>query len=514
MKIAVVQLQPTVPNHNVHTTAPRYGLLVVANAMRQAGHDTIAVDEYLTPDVEALVEDADLVGITVLSCWVEKANELADRCRKRGQLVVMGGSASTFRPMHCLPHADFVVFGDGEMTFVELVRRIEAGLPTDDLPGIAWMDGATPRMNKLTTRHARYQGTVDPTILVGYEDFLRQARARDEYAPIPFNATRGCTFRCNFCPAPLEFGNSFYRREVDEVLDDLEVQLRYTDNIYFVDNYLGGNPRYFKELLEGILDRGLKMNASSFQRCELSLHDDLLELMRRAGFDRVILGVEALSDEGLVMIEKRTTVTRNLEFLDRYRRHGFDVHGSFIQGIGRETFEVAASYGRIAREEMRLDLADFHAFTPLFNGKDEHPERYFRIPLRFVTGHFPLYLPSHMRPSQLARAVARSYGDFYSDEHLERRRRGGATAVQMNLLERFHAYGPLLEAAAQEYAELTAKLEETYYRGDVLDAEKARSQPPGADVATAMLGDELWTMDIYRRKPAAQAEGGRAHGRA
>ncbi len=134
-------------------TAP-YGLLSLAAQALRAGHQVkvLNLSTFAWPDVEALVRGltADVYGLTCFTSNRRGVKLVAECIRRHhgGAHIVGGGPHVSALPTETLRHypaIDTVVIGEGEETFLELIGRLEAGQPTEGIPGTAWRAGEAVR---------------------------------------------------------------------------------------------------------------------------------------------------------------------------------------------------------------------------------------------------------------------------------------------------------------------------------------------------------------------------------
>ena len=103
--------------------SPLAGLLAVAGALPRDRYEAVLTDE----NIEAIDFDlkADLVGISAMTCYVNRGYEIADAFRERGVPVVMGGVHPSFMPQEALTHCDAVVIGEAELVLPRLLDDLE-----------------------------------------------------------------------------------------------------------------------------------------------------------------------------------------------------------------------------------------------------------------------------------------------------------------------------------------------------------------------------------------------------
>ncbi|MBN1232922.1 MAG: B12-binding domain-containing radical SAM protein [Candidatus Coatesbacteria bacterium] len=95
--------------------------------LRSKSGDVILYSDEVIEDVLKITEDSDIVGISVLTYYYDKAIQLSNALKKAGKIVVWGGIHATTRPEDALKVADLVIAGEAEDTLLELYERIENG---------------------------------------------------------------------------------------------------------------------------------------------------------------------------------------------------------------------------------------------------------------------------------------------------------------------------------------------------------------------------------------------------
>ena len=472
MKIACVGLQPAVPNFWEIVPAPRYGTMTVASALRQAGFDVTGLVENISSHIEEEAARADIIAFTVLSSSAKKCYAMADKFRRMGKTVIFGGTHTNYFLEDSLRHCDYVVLGDAEGPLIDLVKRLSSSQAVDDIPGLAWMEKGRLRQNPREPDQRRFHGTVDLTLIKDYPAFIK--RRRWFWAPLVFQATRGCPFHCSFCITGKMFGKKFYCRGIDEVLEDLEDKLRYSKDIHFVDNNFGGNINYARRLLEAMIKAKISMRATIYVRYEFARHTDLLGMMRKVGFNRLLVGVDSFNDTTLDDLDKRQDFRSVQEAIRTFKRYGFRISGTFIMGAGNETPETAKQYLEVARK-LDIDYAFFfmYGIYPETCTEAFPKERVFFNDYDYGTGHFIFFFPKYIRPSVLQQELMDAHIAFYSRKRILRSLIRGKwrDAVELFVHRRFCLH---LRPSVEKYIKYLQELEQGLYRGNILDVEALR----------------------------------------
>ena len=167
-------------------------------------------------DVFKVLEDKkpDLIGFSILNANRWGGIEIARTARQINPRVkiVFGGIGATFLWKHLLTHfqeVDFVVIGEGERTFLKLIRCLE----TDSLPAIEKINGVAYRKNGQPQRTP----AAEP---IGRLDDLPDPAQYFDYQHLAL--TRGCGGNCNFCGSPRFWGRKIRFHSADYFVDQLE----------------------------------------------------------------------------------------------------------------------------------------------------------------------------------------------------------------------------------------------------------------------------------------------------
>ncbi|MFT3771538.1 MAG: radical SAM protein [Minicystis sp.] len=232
-----------------------------------------------------LDRDWDIVFFSYLHSYYEHTKVLSTLFRRRGMVTVAGGRHAGHFAEDCERWFDAVVVGDPEVNVPALLADFGRG----ELKKRYALSSAPPGQIP-TYRYDLVDFSKNPFRLPGIE------------------ASRGCPFSCNFCVLT---GWERYRyRPVADVVHDIEHRMRFNKNalgllddaFVFLDNNLGGSPRYLRELCDALLPLGKTWG------CALTwnvLQDaDLVKLMGRAGCRYVYTGLESLDPESIASMGK------------------------------------------------------------------------------------------------------------------------------------------------------------------------------------------------------------------
>jgi len=300
---------------NRKASFPPLGLLTVA-AMLPETWDKRLVDMNVRPLSHEQLEWADYVFISAMSIQRKSAHEVIDRCRQVGVKTVAGGPLFTVCSED-FPDVDHLVLGEAELTLPPFLEDLQNGKPL----------------------HI-YTSTVRPDMLSTPVPLWKLVDTR-EYAAMNIQYSRGCPFDCEFCDITQLFGRKPRSKSTRQILTELDSlnELGWRGAVFFVDdNFIGEKVTLKRELLPAIQGWMNKNDRPFYFYTEASIElaDDsqLMELMVKAGFEEVFIGIETPSEEGLHESGKSQNRNRDmLASVKRIQQAGMQVQGGFIVGF-------------------------------------------------------------------------------------------------------------------------------------------------------------------------------------
>ena len=356
------------PSDNSFGTAvitPRW-LFVLAAATPQAAGEPILVDESLEQIVPETILSGDIVGISVHTGNALRGYEVGRMARDRGAWVVYGGIHATLYPEEALElgKAHAVVKGDGDVAWGKVVMDCIAGKPGGIYEG------------------GRIEGSQ---FLPARWDLL----PLDKYMWASVQTIRGCPKHCSFCSVWRTDGQQprqrQYQRVVDEIIDLRRIGFRFIaladDNFYPVtltdlrlareQNNVAKveqltairNERF--QLMEELAKLPKDMVFFTQITMEAGEDGEFLDAMRKANIKGALVGVEAVTPEGLKAVFKDFNCSGDAlaKRLQTFREHGVHVLGSFIFGLPTDkpaTFDATVQMAL----QSGVTFAQFVMMTP------------------------------------------------------------------------------------------------------------------------------------------------------
>jgi len=371
-----------------NTVSPPLGILILARIARdQLGKEIRFIDTYLHKRhlqdfVCALKEfQPQIVAISALTAESESMHILADLTKKYcpDAFVIAGGPHPTAYPDDTLQNnnIDIAVVNEGEVTFAEILRRLDAGAPVSDVAGIALRDTE----NRLVfTRQRPFISELDQIPFPAFDlvDFDAYAR-RTAFTPVRrrrymnLMTSRGCPFRCTYCHSIQ--GKRFRAHSTAYVINMLQhliwnYGIRHFE---FIDDIFNWDRSRLQKIMTEIINNKLEIrfsfpNALRGDRLE----PEQIRLMAEAGLEFTAIAVESANPERQKQMRKFLDIGHVGRTIENLANRRVFTCGFFMLGFPGETKDEMKNTIDFALKS-RLHLAYFLTVTP-FQGTEIHKQ--------------------------------------------------------------------------------------------------------------------------------------------
>ena len=295
-------------------SCPNSPLLTIA-AMATPYFDQIAYIDEETEEID-WSRRYDMVGMSFMTQQASRAYELADAFRARGVYTICGGMHPTNLPGQTLEHFDTVFIGEGEHTWPLFMQDYREGRPR-----------RLYRNDRLVEMSEVLQPRYDLL------DFSR-------YRTIPVQISRGCPHNCDYCALVRHFGRRVRTRSPENVVADIRESIRFfhrghvrlAKDLWLTDDNFFADRDWAMSVLRAIVDSGIRYRFNVQARYEVGFDDEMLDLLRQAGFFELDLGIEFLDDASFATYHKKSTRQEITDAIRNIRAHGLSVRGLFILG--------------------------------------------------------------------------------------------------------------------------------------------------------------------------------------
>jgi len=301
---------------------PPLGLLTVAAMLPPAWNKKL-IDMNVQTLKDADLIWADYVFLGGMSVQQNSAREVITRCKSLGIKIVAGGPLFTVHHEE-FDDVDYLVLNEAELTLPRFLNDLELRRPQHRYESNEWAD--------LTTTPLPLWPLINPR----------------DYGSMNLQYSRGCPYDCEFCDITVLYGRVPRTKSRGQLLRELEnlYAFGWRGGVFFVDdNFIGNKNRLKKEILPAVIEwmERMKYPFSFNTEASINLSDDeeLMDLMAKAGFHAVFVGIESPNEESLVECKKIPNKNRDLiASVKKIQHHGFQVQGGFIVGFDSDPSSI------------------------------------------------------------------------------------------------------------------------------------------------------------------------------
>lgn len=340
-----------VDRNKIIASLPSLGLLTLA-AMIPEKHKIEYLEIADIKTLNTLPNSFDLVVISTYSAQIFEAYELSGRYREKGVKTIIGGPHVTCVSEEAKEHCDSVVIGEGEPVWNELLEDCE--------------------QNRLKPFYSSFDKDFDlKDAPLPRFDLLDP----EKYNRLTVQTSRGCPHKCEFCGASILISKKYKQKPKEKVLQEIRAIKKIWPKLFieFADDNTFVNKSYWKELLQELKEENIKW----FTETDISVaeDDELLDLMRHAGCQQVLIGLESPSRKGLDGIElssnwKMKHLNGYKQAIEKIQSHGITVNGCFILGLDGQDKGIFDEVWEFVKEsglyEVQITVMTAFPGTPLY----------------------------------------------------------------------------------------------------------------------------------------------------
>ena len=326
----------------------------------------------------------DLVGISCLTGTSNRAYTIADKFKKQGIPVILGGVHVTLRPKEAMKHANSIVIGFAETTWPQLLLDFKHG----NLQKI--YNSSQINIKNLPIPRRDLQKKF------GY------------MSPNTVFATRGCKKQCDFCSIPVaSFG--WNTRPIEEVIR--EIKEIPSNRFVFNDVSLLEDREYAIELFTALIP--LKKKWGGLCTTQIGSDDEMLEIMRKSGCIYLLLGFESVTNRNLYDINKSFNKPDNYyNLITKMHDNNIIVQGCFIFGFDCDTTSIFQETVD-AVNELKIDIPRYAIYTPYPDTKSfirfKEENRILHEKWQHYDTQHVVFKPAQMSPEELDKGFRWAY---------------------------------------------------------------------------------------------------------
>ncbi len=324
------------------------GLLMIAAVLEQHNCSVKIIDlqkdKINLPRVLSK-EKPKIVGITGVTISRFESFKIARIVKSVSEeiITVYGGPHASFcadETLMSIPEIDIIVKGEGELTFLDLIRVfINGNIGLGDVQGIAYRsnnniihNSGRPRINDLDTLPFPARHLMQTKRYIVYAAFIKKHS-------LPIIASRGCAYDCSYCAEKKLFGKFYAKRSPRNTVDEIEVLIKtYGVKTYlFLDSVFGLDREHAFSICEELIRRRLNICWA----CQTHVSCLNLEIMKRAGCILIYIGLESIIPSILQNVNKDNKIEQVENFVKYSEKIGM-LYGMFMMtGLPGEALDDA-----------------------------------------------------------------------------------------------------------------------------------------------------------------------------
>ncbi len=409
---------------------PPLGLLYIAGYLENNTKHYISVidaqveklDYQALPSRIALFKP-DIVGVTAMTMTLIDVMKTVALVKKidKSIKVVLGGPHVHLYPEETiqLENVDYLVLGEGEVAFKELLDNIDDSSQLEKISGLVFQHNGRIINTGVRSAIKNLDDIPFPARhMVPYKKYNSLLSKRGITTTI--FTSRGCPFSCSFCDRP-HLGKLFRARSAGNVVDEIEVCTRM--GIYeflFYDDTFSVNKKRVIDICNEIIERKLDIGWDIRARVD-TINEQMLRSLKMAGCQGIHYGVEAGSERILKVLNKGITIKKVRDVFELTRKYKIPILSYFMIGNPTETIDDIYTTFKVAKmlnpDYMHLTILTPFPGTKIYlDGletgiiKRDYWKEFARDPT-------PVFIPPHWDENftrkELQDLLAKGYKTFY-----------------------------------------------------------------------------------------------------
>lgn len=365
----------------------------------------------------------DVIGFSCYIWNIEETIKVMSMLKKINPdlILVLGGPEVTYDVsewLERLTDVDFIVLGEGEITFKQLLQELEGQRNFTNISGLAYRDGAekkiSPQRNKVDLKElpSPYR----------FEEDLSQLGKRVTY----FETSRGCPFSCQFCLSSIEVGVRYFDRE--KVKEDIRFLMNNgAKTIKFVDRTFNISRSYAMEMFRFLIDEHLPGTVFQFEITADIMRPEVIEFLNQeapAGLFRFEIGVQSTNDATNELVMRKQNFSKLSRTVTMVKDGGkIDQHLDLIAGLPEEDYhsfkKTFNDVFALRPEELQLGFLKMLRGTGLRIRSKEHDYIYMDHAPYEILGNNILSFDDIIRIKQVEDVLEKYWNDHRMDATVE-----------------------------------------------------------------------------------------------
>ena len=307
--------------HKFHDSDVCLGFGYLAAILKKEGYDVKILNLHSTSKrvVNNIIKKKNpkIVGIRCLTNERNDAINLSRIIKKVDNeiKIVFGGPHATVMYRQLLNNSsiDYIILGEGEKTFLEVVSAIHNDKPIGNIKGVGYKKGN----NIIKTKDQKLISNLDSLPLPSYN------LNNDPNETVWISTSRGCMYNCGFCTAKNVWGRSCRTKSIKKIVDELGFYVDNFNRVYFgfMDDTFTYDKKRARDICKEIIKRKLRIRWSVGTRVDC-VDGKTMYWMKKAGCRRIDFGVESGSEmirENMNKNFKNEDIIRAFELAKKFK---------------------------------------------------------------------------------------------------------------------------------------------------------------------------------------------------
>ncbi|MFH1582991.1 MAG: radical SAM protein [Candidatus Falkowbacteria bacterium] len=409
------------------TKAPPLGLAYLAAVLEQDGFSHIRIIDMKVGEMDfnGIKEEIekfkpDIIGLTLATGQVSSTVKIIRIAKEinSSTYCIIGGPHVSALPARTLEEtgADMAVFGEGELTMLEIARAIASGKELDGIEGLVFKKKDLIKKNLPRPLIKDINTLPFPArhLLPTPEEYSKDSVIALSKIETVIMASRGCPFRCAFCDKSV-FGRTLRVRNAKNVVDEIELLVKQYNvkSLRFFDDLLTAIPERVKEICHELKKRNLKIKWICEARVN-TVNPEMLAIMKDAGCVEIHYGIESGNQAVLKLQQKDVTLEEIRKAVKWTNEAGIESRGYFIIGLPgdtKDTIKETIKFGR----SLNLTYAGIFFYIPYPGNfvREYELEDYGQVLARswdeYAAFEKPIFIPKGMTEKELIKYYRRAY---------------------------------------------------------------------------------------------------------
>lgn len=398
-----------------------YGVSILATIVQKQGHNCKFIIQAQNEDLqkfynrfrnEVLTEKVDLICIGGLSTQYSTLRDLIKISKELKCCTLLGSYIVDSNPELIAEHigADYLIIGEAEYSFAELIHALSKGRSGENIPGVI-----VASTGNYACAEARYISNLDDLPFVDIS-LAQMDKAISQHHCLPLTLSRSCPYKCTFC-YHLK-GQKYRAKSIDYICRELDYYIecfgKNLKSLFIMDDCFNINRERVFEFCSRIKKYNLPFRIQT--RIEYMDEEQIIAL-KDAGCIRIAYGIESASNKVLKSMHKNLTIEKTNEVLELTRKHGIVPDGLLIIGDPEDDLETIAmteSWYHANKDKFQLSMSMIYLYpsSPLY--KLAVKKGLIKDEIKFIEDECPLVNVSKI-PDKIFWLLPEKYKRFYKN---------------------------------------------------------------------------------------------------